>query len=61
MNFALGFLGEPCKSLIEDFYLNEMSLIEITEKYGYSNSDTAKTQKYKCLMRLRRFYFSETK
>jgi RNA polymerase sigma factor (sigma-70 family) len=61
MNFALGFLGEPCKSLIEDFYLNEMSLVEITEKFGYSNSDTAKTQKYKCLMRLRRFYFSETK
>jgi RNA polymerase sigma factor (sigma-70 family) len=61
MNFALGFLGEPCKSLIEDFYINEMSLIEITEKFGYSNSDTAKTQKYKCLMRLRRFYFSETK
>jgi RNA polymerase sigma factor (sigma-70 family) len=61
MNLSLGFLGEPCKSLIEDFYINEMSLIEITEKFGYSNSDTAKTQKYKCLMRLRRFYFSETK
>lgn len=61
MTMALSFLGEPCKSLIQDFYLNELTLSELTNKYGYSNSDTAKTQKYKCLMRLRRFYFTEPK
>lgn len=54
---ALTQLGEPCKTLLEDFYLRNMGMPEITEKFGYNNVDSAKNQKYKCLMRLKKFFF----
>lgn len=54
---ALGTLGEPCKTIIEDFYLNSLSMQEICEKFGYTNADNAKTQKYKCLQRLKKMFF----
>jgi RNA polymerase sigma factor (sigma-70 family) len=58
---SLGRLGEPCKTLLEDFYIQHLSMQEITEKFGYTNADNAKTQKYKCLMRLKRLFFAEYK
>jgi hypothetical protein len=30
---------------------------EIAEKFGYTNSDNAKNQKYKCLQRLKKYFF----
>lgn len=50
-------LGEPCKTLLKDFYVYKLSMDEISEKFGYTNSDNAKTQKYKCLQRLKRYFF----
>lgn len=58
---ALLKLGEPCKSLLEDFYLRQMSMQEIADKFGYTNPDNAKTQKYKCLNRLKKLFFIEYK
>jgi RNA polymerase sigma factor (sigma-70 family) len=58
---SLNRLGEPCKTLLEDFYIQHLSMQEITEKFGYTNADNAKTQKYKCLMRLKRLFFAEYK
>lgn len=52
-------LGEPCRTLLEDFYIQHLSMQAITEKFGYTNADNAKTQKYKCLMRLKRLFFAE--
>ncbi|MFC0606355.1 RNA polymerase sigma factor [Rufibacter quisquiliarum] len=54
---ALNQLGEPCKTLLEDFYIRSMGMPEITEKFGYNNADSAKNQKYKCLMRLKKLFF----
>lgn len=54
---SLDELGEPCATLIKDFYIRKMNMDEISEKFGYTNSDTAKNQKYKCLQRLKRLYF----
>jgi len=54
---SLEELGEPCATLIKDFYIKKMNMDEISEKFGYTNSDTAKNQKYKCLQRLKRLYF----
>ncbi len=51
-------LGEPCQSIIKDFYVNHLNMIAISEKYGYTNADNAKNQKYKCLQRLKKIYFS---
>lgn len=57
MQDAMKSLGEPCRSLIEAFYLRELSMKDITERFGYSNPETAKNQKYKCLQRLKKLYF----
>jgi len=59
MASALGELGEPCKTLIEDFYIKQLSMGQISEKFGYTNADNAKTQKYKCLMRLKKLFFKQ--
>jgi RNA polymerase sigma factor (sigma-70 family) len=58
MASALSQLGEPCRTLLEDFYIRHLSMNDITEKFGYTNSDNAKTQKYKCLTRLKRIFFT---
>jgi RNA polymerase sigma factor (sigma-70 family) len=57
MGKSLDELGEPCKTIITDFYIHRMSMDEISEKFGYTNSDNAKTQKYKCLQRLKKYFF----
>jgi RNA polymerase sigma factor (sigma-70 family) len=61
MEKAIGNLGEPCKSLIEAYYLQKKSMQEIAADFGYTNSDNAKTQKYKCLVRLKKIFFAQYK
>lgn len=57
MESALQLLGEPCRTIIEDFYMHDRSMQEICERFGYTNADNAKTQKYKCLQRLKKLFF----
>ena len=59
MDRALNSLGEPCKSLLESFYLQKKGMTEIASDFGYTNADNAKTQKYKCLMRLKKLFFAQ--
>lgn len=59
MQSALGMLGEPCRTIIEDFYIKNRSMQEICESFGYTNADNAKTQKYKCLQRLKKLFFQQ--
>lgn len=59
MERALGSLGEPCKSLIEAYYIHKKGMTEIAEEFGYTNADNAKNQKYKCLMRLKKLFFAQ--
>jgi RNA polymerase sigma factor (sigma-70 family) len=61
MEKAINSLGEPCKSLIEAFYLKKKSMQEIAAGFGYTNADNAKNQKYKCLMRLKKIFFDHYK
>ena len=56
MEKSMQNLGEPCKSLLEAYYLKKQSMVEIAEKFGYTNADNAKNQKYKCLMRLKKLF-----
>ena len=58
MKISLEILGEPCKTIIEDFYIRNLSMQDICEKFGYTNTDNAKTQKYKCLQRLKKLFFT---
>ncbi len=59
MERALGSLGEPCKSLLEAYYLQKKGMVEIASEFGYTNADNAKNQKYKCLMRLKKLFFAQ--
>ncbi|MDX2172674.1 MAG: sigma-70 family RNA polymerase sigma factor [Bacteroidota bacterium] len=59
MNKSMSLLGEPCNTIINDFYVLKLSMDEIAEKFGYTNSDNAKTQKYKCLQRLKKYFFEK--
>lgn len=59
MERALGSLGEPCKSLLEAYYLQKKDMTDIAASFGYTNADNAKNQKYKCLLRLKKIFFSQ--
>jgi RNA polymerase sigma factor (sigma-70 family) len=59
MGEALKLLGEPCKTIMEDFYMHNKSMQDICERFGYTNADNAKTQKYKCLQRLKKLFFQQ--
>lgn len=61
MEKAMQSLGEPCKSLLEAFYMKKKSMLEISSLFGYTNPENAKNQKYKCLMRLKKLFFSQYK
>ena len=61
MESALAKIGEPCKSLLEAYYLQKKSMPEIADFFGYTNADNAKTQKYKCLVRLKKIFFAQYK
>jgi hypothetical protein len=36
-----------------------MGMQELAAAFGYTNADNAKNQKYKCLMRLKKLFFSQ--
>ena len=61
MEHAMSKIGEPCKSLLDAYYLQKKSMQEIADNFGYTNADNAKTQKYKCLMRLKKIFFAQYK
>ena len=46
MEKAMQHLGEPCRSLLEAYYLQKKSMVEIADNFGYTNADNAKNQKY---------------
>lgn len=61
MEQAMGKIGEPCKSLLDAYYIQKKSMQEIAASFGYTNADNAKTQKYKCLVRLKKLFFAQYK
>lgn len=61
MEKAIISLGEPCKSLLEAYYLEKQNMQVIAANFGYTNADNAKNQKYKCLVRLKKIFFTHYK
>ncbi len=60
MKDSLEILGQPCSTILKDFYIKKLSMQQIADKMGYTNSENAKNQKYKCLQRLRKIYFKNS-
>ena len=61
MEKAMSNLGEPCKSLLQAYYMQKKNMTDIADQFGYTNAANAKTQKYKCLLRLKKIFFSRYK
>jgi RNA polymerase sigma factor (sigma-70 family) len=61
MEAAMSKIGEPCKSLLEAYYVQKKQMQAIAADFGYTNADNAKTQKYKCLVRLKKLFFAQYK
>ena len=61
MEGAMKSIGQPCQTILEDYYLHKKSMQDIAEKFGYTNAENAKNQKYKCLMRLKKLFFDQYK
>lgn len=59
MERALNSMGEPCKSLLEGYYIKKQDMQTLAKEFGYTNADNAKNQKYKCLMRLKKMFFAQ--
>ncbi len=53
---ALIELGEPCRTVLEMYYYKNYGIEEIASALNYKGTDSAKTQKYKCLMRLKKIF-----
>lgn len=58
LDAALESLGEPCRSLLRAYYHQDKSMQQIAADFGYTNPENAKTQKYKCLTRLKKIFFN---
>ncbi len=58
---ALSELGSPCKEVLEAYYMDNMSMEDISELMSYTNANNAKTQKYKCLNRLKKIFRKKEK
>jgi len=48
INRCIQELGETCQKILTYYYFDRLSMVDIAEKLGFANSDTAKTKKYKC-------------
>jgi RNA polymerase sigma factor (sigma-70 family) len=47
-------LGNPCKTLLKNYYYQKMSMKEIATAMDYSSENVAKNQKYKCIERAKK-------
>ncbi|MDX1478144.1 MAG: sigma-70 family RNA polymerase sigma factor [Saprospiraceae bacterium] len=54
---ALEEIGDPCRTLLESFYLKKMDMQSISRVLKYANADSTKTKKYKCLQRFRTLFY----
>ena len=46
-------LKPPCSDILHAFYWDRLSCEQIAAKYGYSSADSVKTQKFKCVAKLK--------
>lgn len=45
-------LGDVCRKVLTYYYFDGLSMTDIAKKLNFSNTDTAKTKKYKCKKKL---------
>ena len=45
-------LGDTCKKILTYYYYDGLSMLDISKKLEFANTDTVKTKKYKCKKKL---------
>ena len=55
---SIELLSSPCRKLLVDYYYHNRTLQEMMTLHGYKNTDTVKSQKYRCLQKLRKIFES---
>jgi len=55
----LSILDQRCRQIIVFFFYEKLSLKQIAKKLGYTNAENAKTQKYRCIQKLKMMCLSE--
>lgn len=50
---AVEQIGDKCKQLLELFYFNKKSMIEIAQQLGFKTEKVAKNQKYRCIEKVK--------
>ena len=53
---AVYAMGEPCAPLLLMFYWDKLSWVEIASELHYKDANSAKTQKYKCIQKLKAIF-----
>jgi RNA polymerase sigma factor (sigma-70 family) len=53
---SMSRLGVGCRKILLLFYYFKKSMEEIATELNYTNADNAKTQKYKCIQKLKALY-----
>ncbi len=56
LEVAMHELGEPCRTVLDMYYYKNYGIDQIAEALNYKGNDSAKTQKYKCLTRLKKLF-----
>ena len=49
-------MPDTCKNVFHGYYWNNLTTATIADMYGFSNANSVKTQKYKCLQKFRTKY-----
>lgn len=53
---AVYAMGEPCAPLLLMFYWDKLTWVEIASELHYKDANSAKTQKYKCIQKLKAIF-----
>lgn len=52
----IDIMPETCKNVFQGYYWDNLTTTSIADMFGFSNANSVKTQKYKCLQKFRNKY-----
>ncbi len=58
LGIALNEIDQRCRKILKDYYFLKLSMETIAVENNFKNSDSAKSQKAKCIKELKRIYFN---
>ena len=56
VNNIIASMTDTCKNILHSYYWDDFSTSTIADMFNFSNADSVKTQKYKCMNKFRDKY-----